>query len=253
MKSKKLFLNTLISSSLCVAISAPVEAAILDFDFDGLFTMVYGSGAPTQNTSYPYYGDTTWGYGKRTQVTGTLTFDTDTGVGTGTIAPFEFFASGPIVFHDFVISSIGDGAGGPGSLIMGNMLFDWKSTNISVEIVLDAAGLFGAVVGGMAVGDTVSGVGVTAATENMPGNLPMGPVPIATTTYDTDGVNITGDDGIGGSPMDNGPFIGFNMNFDMTSVTMTAISGVVPVPAAIWLFGSGLLGLAGLMRRRKTI
>ncbi len=27
---------------------------------------------------------------------------------------------------------------------------------------------------------------------------------------------------------------------------------VVPVPAAIWLFGSGLLGLAGIARRRKT-
>ena len=27
---------------------------------------------------------------------------------------------------------------------------------------------------------------------------------------------------------------------------------VVPVPAAVWLFGSGLLGLAGVARRRKT-
>jgi len=252
MTSKKILLNTLIISSLSAATLAPVEAAVLDFDFDGLFTMTNGSGSPTQNTSYPYYGDTTWGYGKRTQVTGTLTFDTDTGVGTGTIAPFEFFASGPIVFHDFVINAIGDGAGGPGSLIMGNMLFDWKATNISLEIVLDAAGLFGAVVGGMAVGDTVSGVGATAATENMPGNLPMGPVPIATTTYDADGVNITGDDGIGGSPMDNGPFSGFNMNFDMTSVTMTANSSVIPVPAAAWLFGSGILGLAGFAGSRKS-
>jgi len=25
----------------------------------------------------------------------------------------------------------------------------------------------------------------------------------------------------------------------------------VPVPAAVWLFGSGLLGLAGFARRRK--
>jgi len=28
--------------------------------------------------------------------------------------------------------------------------------------------------------------------------------------------------------------------------------GVVPVPAAVWLFGSGLLGLVGLARRKKT-
>ncbi|HYQ73071.1 MAG TPA: VPLPA-CTERM sorting domain-containing protein, partial [Gammaproteobacteria bacterium] len=29
------------------------------------------------------------------------------------------------------------------------------------------------------------------------------------------------------------------------------ITAVVPVPAAVWLFGSGLLGLAGVARRRK--
>ena len=29
-------------------------------------------------------------------------------------------------------------------------------------------------------------------------------------------------------------------------------SGVVPVPAAVWLFGSGLLGLAGVARRKRT-
>jgi hypothetical protein len=27
----------------------------------------------------------------------------------------------------------------------------------------------------------------------------------------------------------------------------------VPLPAAVWLFGTGLLGLAGIVRRRKTI
>ena len=29
-------------------------------------------------------------------------------------------------------------------------------------------------------------------------------------------------------------------------------TGVVPVPAAVWLFGSGLLGLVGMARRKKT-
>jgi len=253
MNLKKTLLNAAVATALTGAVVAPAQADVIDFSFDGLFTIVNGSGAPTQNTSYPYYGDTTWGYGKRTQLTGTMQLDTDTGAGTGTVAPFEFFASGPANAHDITMQSVGDGAGGPGSLIIGNMLFDWNgNTNISVQIVLDAQGLFGCMQGGMMVGDTCSGTGALGGTEGMKGGLPMGPLPVATSTLDTDGVALTGDDGIGGSAMDNGPFSGFNANFDMTSVTMTAYTpSAVPVPAAVWLFGSGLVGLAGIARRRK--
>ena len=35
-----------------------------------------------------------------------------------------------------------------------------------------------------------------------------------------------------------------------TSYTMSVTATVVPVPAAVWLFGSGLLGLAGYARRK---
>lgn len=54
------------------------------------------------------------------------------------------------------------------------------------------------------------------------------------------------------------PFVETNMNVRVTSaisptgtidnVTVSA----VPVPAAVWLFGSGLLGLVGLARRKKA-
>lgn len=51
-------------------------------------------------------------------------------------------------------------------------------------------------------------------------------------------------DGIRGAGMIDGPFQGFNANFDFTAA--------VPVPAAAWLLGSGLMGLVGVARRRKA-
>ena len=38
------------------------------------------------------------------------------------------------------------------------------------------------------------------------------------------------------------------VRFDVTDISVTA----VPLPAALWLFGSGLLGLLGVARRKKT-
>ena len=43
---------------------------------------------------------------------------------------------------------------------------------------------------------------------------------------------------------------GFNNNVGTWTIEGTV--SAVPVPAAVWLFGSGLVGLAGIARRRKT-
>jgi len=48
-----------------------------------------------------------------------------------------------------------------------------------------------------------------------------------------------------GVPMQVGPFPGQAPAFN-------GIVSAVPVPAAVWLFGSGLLGLVGAARRRKA-
>ena len=42
-----------------------------------------------------------------------------------------------------------------------------------------------------------------------------------------------------------------NPDFIDASVNVTTVSAV-PVPAAVWLFGSGLIGLAGFARRKKS-
>lgn len=59
------------------------------------------------------------------------------------------------------------------------------------------------------------------------------------TSLDVDG------DGLPGARMVDGPFPGFSANF-------TPGPAAVPIPAAVWLFGSGLLGLVGIARRRKA-
>jgi hypothetical protein len=100
--------------------------------------------------------------------------------------------------------------------------------------------------------------------------LDQGPAPLAITTLNTStlctpfvdcidnalsgGAPFT-DDGISGSPLIDGPFAGgLNINFDIgsgNSLTVLNVSAV-PVPAAVWLFGSGLLGLVGIAKRKKA-
>lgn len=175
-------------------------------------------------------------------------------------------------------------------LMVGSMLFSWNGLGHSVSIVLDASGMFaniGAAIGGGPT-STISGVGALPATDSLnfgtaksPLLLPLGPSPAATTTFNTaagcdgltlatqtnahtivtNGANVatcvgTGltSDGIGGDPMSSTAFSGFNANFDITSVHFDSFvpSPVVPVPAAVWLFGSGLAGLAAIGRRRQS-
>jgi len=62
-----------------------------------------------------------------------------------------------------------------------------------------------------------------------------------------DFVSLDGDgDGHPGIAMYSGPFLGFSAVF---SGTLTA----VPLPAAVWLFGSGLIAIAGLACSRKAV
>lgn len=42
-------------------------------------------------------------------------------------------------------------------------------------------------------------------------------------------------------------------NSFQTTITGMAVPSAVPIPAAVWLFGSGLIGLIGIARRRKQV
>lgn len=272
------FSRIVVAAGVALALGSaagPVAADIVEMSWSGLFTMLDPNGSPLINTSYPYYGDPTWGYGLRTQISGTLSFDTLTGAGSATIAPFAFCSSGLLEFRDMSLQAIGDGNGGQGALVLGNMLFNWSgNSGIPISIVWDAAGLFSSLADGYYIGETISGVGALPASNGIrKGALSIGLAPMATTIWNTTtvpgagtGSNPSGElpltaDSVGGSPMIAGPFLGFNINLDITSIqiepTVCPANGVcpppVPIPAAFWLFGSGLLGLGGISLRRHAV
>ena len=247
-----------------------------------------GSGADCTTYSPACLTANGW-YGNRTPVSGTMSFDTSNGAGVATVNDFFFFGdttgsgSGTSVARALgvtfqVIDTVGT--------MVGSMLFSWNGLGHSVSIVLDASGMFGSLPA--APTTVISNVGSLPATDGLDFNpkvavttYPLGPSPAATTTLNTgagcsgltlatvanaytittNGPNVgtctTGmsDDGIGGSPMNSTAFSSFNANFDITSVTVDSFVptpvAAVPVPAAVWLFGSGLLGLVGIARRKK--
>jgi hypothetical protein len=264
--------KTAIAAAISVAAGMPATASALTLtgSWDGVFTLLNPAGTTLANGDSNSTG-TPW-YGWRTPVVGTLSFDTSTGAGTGTVAPFSFQASGFAAATTITFQAIGNGFGGAGNLVLGNMGFNWAGNNgIPVSIVLDATGFYGAGGDGYTTSETITGGATPYVDDYVFGNamvgtytLPVGPSPMATTTWNTATIQTTPalgdnpsgtlpltDDGIGGSPMGTNPFPDYYANFDITTIHIDSVSSPIPVPAAVWLFGSGLLGLVGVARRRK--
>jgi hypothetical protein len=115
-----------------------------------------------------------------------------------------------------------------------HMLFNW-STTVDIDVIVL-----------WKMNDSWAGTGTTSPfnlnTPNLAGNS-------ASTVWS--GVSIDADgDTFSGAKMVDGPFAGQSANFSVNGIV--AQPATIPVPAAAWLLGSGLLGLVGVARRKAA-
>jgi hypothetical protein len=142
-----------------------------------------------------------------------------------------------------------------------HMLFDWSSSaNIDVFVVAETSAVFGP---GIARSSSFNLSNFTFTCDGPPagsgatinclwdGNdLGSAGKPAGDQVWMLSSVDGNGDTIMGINMAPGGPFAGFNANF-LANMDGTP-KAVIPIPAAVWLFGSGLLGLVGIARRKKS-
>jgi hypothetical protein len=269
----------LLTATILVAgalIATPLSAAVIEFGFTGMYTLLQNNNMVESHEP----------------ISSTLSYDTDTGLGasgTLTIDNFTTLNRPASVYSislervagtNYIIGNmLADYVGVTGIPI--SMV--WDATGLINAI--DYGLMAGDVISGTYLkrnGNVIADVGsATPASDGLippqVGSQPLnqGPAPLAVTTWDTttlcqpvwdcmnipvsggapllqDASGVLG--GIGGSPIVTGIFRGFNVNFDIGSGNSMTVLNVnaVPIPAAVWLFGSGLFGLIGFARYKKA-
>jgi hypothetical protein len=272
--------KTLIASSIAMALGAPGAQASLVTAFpipagnvfytnNANFTMLAGNGGVVGGTNDVWMQWNGLAYTSSSDYAGPGVVANVTATST---APFfghrwtahdiQVFTPGSYTFDP----TLGGGAletgtlsatVGAGQLGM-HMLFDWNGNlNIDVFVTANMSSMFGA---GLLYSTTLTAGGAKKCDSSFTGTIvknclwdgaqvngagfPIAGAPTKGEIWMLASMDPDGD-GINGIPMPaGGPFAGFNANFN-------ANMAVIPVPAAVWLFGSGLLGLVGIARRKN--
>lgn len=238
-------LSKLAFLGIFIGIVSSAQASIINFDFTGRLAIVDPTGAIMSNMP----------------ISAALSYDTASGIGSSdlSITTDVLFFNQPLLFHNIAMSRIGET-----NIITGEVLVDWNVNNdMPMHVEWDATGLFNAIEYGLQAGDVLSG-SVLYRDANGNGVRDAGEylTDIGSANPHADSLSSNPDNWAGPAPMaatgnslgldSTTPFEGIKGYFDIgsgNSMHVTSVSSV-PVPAAVWLFGSGLLGLIGIARRK---
>lgn len=236
-----------------VSLPSVASASIITFDFTGRLTVVAPNGNLFNNTSNG---------GWQTPIAATLTYDTNIGVTSSTLnVNIGNWFGVPAYIHDITAVSM------TGNIIDAQYLGDWNGNNdMPAHVQWDATGLINAIGYGLQVGDKLSGNSLyrdynhdaiydpsELLTANLGSATPYSDTPISGLGIPLQGYAPLAATGAS-QGFTAGPFTGVVAYIDIgsgNSMYVTSVSAV-PVPAAVWLFGSGLLGLMGMARRKAA-
>ena len=152
------------------------------------------------------------------------------------------------------------GSGFPANINFGSLTLSWTSTllnltttDIQIEAELAALGFTGTFIGT----DAVLGPGSADITMDTPIGAPVpttgGNIDFFTLGFTaTAAMNLATETIISSGANSAGGFLdGSNLPITIEPYGSATLNAV-PVPSAVWLFGSGLIGLAGIARRSNT-
>jgi hypothetical protein len=153
-----------------------------------------------------------------------------------------------------------DGTNATGTDILIGSLDVQGTTSANGTYVVDALLVFDTMADTITIEGTIAALGINVDTVLLSGSFNSFSVtsyPGPTEVFQADGPDTKSIDLLEALGVDTGTafnFFGFSIESANGVVNSTDFinTAVVPVPAAVWLFGSGLLGMIGIARRKKS-